>query len=195
VWRATLKTTVSSRYPLYTCRESSTNQPLFCKTNPICKNAKQTETYVHKGLMKQLPRATVEKTKPICKNAKMNLNLCTEMTYEGKCPLRPTQKQTQSKPIKPEAQRRSLRFGLWLGGLLFFPPLSAPNDYRFTQSVPTFTQVCVFFLIVRLFLPQNVPTFLNLIKLLHRFQIPYIAHLTHFQPSGQAFFVGGLKIM
>jgi hypothetical protein len=27
---------------------------------------------------------------------------------------------------------------LWRGGLLFFPPLSAPNDYRFTQSVLTF---------------------------------------------------------
>jgi hypothetical protein len=129
--------------------------------------------------MKHLPRETVEKTKPICKNAKMNLTPCTEMTYEGKCPLRPTQKQTQSKPIKPEAQRRSLRFGLWLGGLLFFPPLSAPNEYRFTQSVLTFTQVCVFFLIVRLFLPQNVTTFLNLIKPFHYFQIPHLASIAH----------------
>jgi hypothetical protein len=36
--------------------------------------------------MKQLPRKTVEKTKPICKNEKTNLNSCSEMTYEGKCP-------------------------------------------------------------------------------------------------------------
>jgi hypothetical protein len=60
----------------------------FCKTKPICKNAKQPQTYAYKGLMKQLPRATAEKTKPICKNEKMNLTFCLKMTYEEKCPLR-----------------------------------------------------------------------------------------------------------
>jgi hypothetical protein len=49
--------------------------------------------------MKQLPRATAKKTKPICKNEKMNLNPCTKMTYEEKCPLRRPEKQTQSNPI------------------------------------------------------------------------------------------------
>jgi len=36
----------------------------FYKTNPICKNAKQTETYAQKGFMKHLPHAIAEKTKP-----------------------------------------------------------------------------------------------------------------------------------
>jgi len=44
---------------------AKSHETRFCKTNPICKNAKQPESYVQKGLMKHLPRATAEKTKPI----------------------------------------------------------------------------------------------------------------------------------
>jgi hypothetical protein len=83
-------------------------------------------------------------------------------------------------------------FGTWiLFGIsdfelgIFPPALSAPNDYRFTQSVLTFTQVCVFCLRLPVFLHQNVPTFLYLIKPFHRFQIPHIAHLAHFRQLGQ----------
>jgi len=70
------------RYPLYAIR-TTRHESRFYKTNPIFKNAKRTETYVQKGLMKHLPRATAEKTKPICKNAKTNLTFCLEMTYEN----------------------------------------------------------------------------------------------------------------
>jgi hypothetical protein len=70
----------------------------FEKTKPICKNAKQPQTYAYKGLMKQLLRETAEKTKPICKNEKTNLTPCLKMTYEEKYPLRRPEKQTQNKP-------------------------------------------------------------------------------------------------
>jgi hypothetical protein len=64
--------------------------------------------------MKQLPRATAEKTKPICKNEKMNLNPCSEMTYEEKCPSddpknKPNQTQFKENVIprnRPPSARR-----------------------------------------------------------------------------------------
>jgi len=64
-------------------RAKEDHKSRLCKTKPIYKNAKQIETYVQKGLMKHLPRATAEKTKPICKNEKMNLYPCLKMTYEN----------------------------------------------------------------------------------------------------------------
>jgi hypothetical protein len=98
---------------LYTCRESSTNQTLLCKTKPICKNAKQPQTYACKGLMKQLPRKTAEKTKPICKNEKTNLTPCLKMTYEEKYPLRRPEKQTQSNPISKSIGERFSSRSAW----------------------------------------------------------------------------------
>ena len=95
----------------------TSHETRFCKTNPICKNAKQTETYVQKGLMKQLPHATAEKTKPICKNAKTNLTPCLKMTYENNQLFPPPPKQIGAclatlfggRSLPAVGRRRSLR--------------------------------------------------------------------------------------
>jgi hypothetical protein len=47
--------------------------------------------------------------KPNFAKTKMNPNPCSENDYENKPPFPPPRKQTQSKPNKLEAQRRSLR--------------------------------------------------------------------------------------
>jgi len=42
--------TAGLRQPLYTCRENSTNPPFLCKTNPIYKNTKRSQTLYLQGL-------------------------------------------------------------------------------------------------------------------------------------------------
>ena len=97
VWRATC-----DGYALYTCREPSTNSPLFCKTNPILsasggfKTLYSTKDYENETA-KNVPRKQTQ-NKPNLLLPNMNANLVPTKDYENEPRLHPPAKQTQFMP-------------------------------------------------------------------------------------------------
>jgi len=70
---------------LYICRESSTNHPFFCKTNPIFTRPKTNLTPYNKRIYENfMPLRTMKnkpKTNPISENPKMNLTPYKKRDY------------------------------------------------------------------------------------------------------------------
>ncbi len=69
---------------LYICRESSTNQPFLCKTNPISERPKWMYIHIIQLFMKIFSRWRGKKTnpnKPNLRKAKMNVNLTFTKDY------------------------------------------------------------------------------------------------------------------
>ena len=91
----------------YICRESSTNQLFFRKTNPIFKMLKFMQTQYLQRITKILSRWRGTKTNPIkpksnpiCEKPKMNLNTYPTRDYSNKTAIR----QIQNKPNQSQLQ-------------------------------------------------------------------------------------------
>jgi hypothetical protein len=99
---------------LYTCRESSANQPVFLQNKPNFLKPKTNATFfAAKGYEDRPPlrdskkRTQSNPNEPNLPKAKMTLTLCTEKYYGKTSPLRPRQNkpsQTQFQTIKAKSK-------------------------------------------------------------------------------------------
>jgi len=98
---------------LYNCRESSTNHTFLCKTKPIFKKPKFTQTLLQKHLTKIFATFGNEKTKPIqsqtkpiCKMPKMDANYLKQRDYEKNACWKPKKNKANSKPISKASKNQ-----------------------------------------------------------------------------------------
>jgi len=93
---------------LYICRESSTNHPFFCKTNPIFTRPKTNLTPYNKRIYENfMPIRTMKnepKTNPIPENPKMNLTLYNKRDYEKNSPFGLQKNEPNSNPISADTK-------------------------------------------------------------------------------------------
>jgi len=95
------------RLALYTCRASSTNPPLFCKTNPILTATKPTQPSLPQRVTKENHHCPLEENKPnrtqtnpIKPNPSPKLELCS--TLSEACP---EHRRRIEGPINPNSPR------------------------------------------------------------------------------------------
>jgi len=105
-----------TNFPLYICREPSTNHPFLCKTNPISSKGKLMQTQYLQRITKISCSIRAKKQsqykpnsnpiKPNCRKAQMNVNSLITKDYRKNDDFAVQQnkpnsnpKQTQSKPV------------------------------------------------------------------------------------------------
>jgi hypothetical protein len=155
--------------PNYRCRQSVIlqNEPNFAN------NQNEPKPLFRNDLRRNMPPPTTRKTNPIEPNFRARSAVYTPSVWRVYPP-------SLWRACSPMARRFRI-----LPSSVVLACSAVKFVLTFPQSVLTFTQVCVFFLKLRVFLPQNAPTFLNISKPFRYFQSPHLAPLAHFRQLRQ----------